>query len=258
MSYFSKKTYEGKTLDEAIEKAEKDLGIPKDKFIYDILRESNGILGFGQKVVIEVSPRPADIDEDVVRSDSGKTKGETLSKTLSNSSNGNIPKKLAEFFEGVLERLNEKGKIEITEEERKIVVRAALDEGSIFLNKKGHTIDSIKHLLNLVAIREGSMGKRISIFIAEKPSDSNIDLVEMAKEVKEKVERHHKTIIIGGMDSKARKVFHSAIGREPNITTYSNGEGHQRKLYVEKRVRKVRQLKKQGTRKNLKGGKRYE
>ncbi|MCX7943832.1 MAG: Jag N-terminal domain-containing protein [Deltaproteobacteria bacterium] len=239
MSHFSKKTFEGKTLEEAIEKAERELGLPKDRFIYDILRESNGILGFGQKVVIEVSPRPVDLEEDI-------SKEVTLKKKEINGppSNGNVPQRLTEFFKGILDRLNESGKIEITEEEKKIVVRAALNEGSIFLNKKGHTIDSIKYLLNLVAIREGSGGKRISIFIAEKPSDTNIDLVEMAKEVKEKVERHHKTIVVGGMDSKARKVFHSVIGKDPNVTTYSDGEGVQRKLYIERKTRKpIRQRK---------------
>ncbi len=255
MNNFSKKTFEGKTLEEAIEKAEKELRLPKDRFIYDIVRESNGILGFGQKVVIEVSMRPADIeDEEQAVSDYVDTKTQARPP-----SNGNVRKRLTEFFEGLLERLNETGKIEITEEERKIIVRAALDEGSIFLNKKGHTIDSIKYLLNLIAIREGSSGKRISIFIAEKPSDSNVDLVEMAREIKEKVEKHHRTIVVGGMDSKARKVFHSAIGRDPDITTYSDGEGVQRKLYIEKRGKKTSQYnKKPYIRRNNRGGKRYE
>jgi spoIIIJ-associated protein len=165
---------------------------------------------------------------------------------------------LTQFFEGLLERLNESGKVEITEEEKKIIVRAALNSGSIFLNKKGHTIDSIKYLLNLIAIREGSGGKRISIFIAEKPSDSDIDLIEMAKEIKEKVEKHHRTISIGGMDSKTRKVFHSAIGRDPNVTTYSEGEGVMRKLYVEKRGRTKERFKRQyNIRSNNRGGKRH-
>lgn len=228
---FSKKTFEGKTIEEAIEKAEKELGLPRDKLVYDIVRESSGILGFGQRVVIEVSPRPADIEEE-----ESQSQKETALKA---PTNGNLADKLTRFFEGLLNRLNENGKVEITEEEKKIIVRAALNEGSIFLNKKGHTIDSLKHLLNLVAIREGSQGKRISIFIAEKPSDKDIDLVEMAKEIKEKVEKHHRTLIIGGMDPKARKVFHSAIGREPGITTYSDGEGPQRRLYVEKRSKRT-------------------
>ncbi len=252
MNHFGKKTFEGKTLEEAIERAEKELGISKDRFIYDILRESNGILGFGQKVVIEVGPRPADIDgdEEVVQ--------EVPRERTEVKHNGNIQKALTEFFEGLLERLNESGKVEITEEDQKIIVRAALNEGSIFLSKKGHTIDSIKHLLNLIAIREGSSGKRISIFIAEKPSDSNLDLVEMAKEIKEKVEKHHRTIIIGGMDSKSRKVFHSVIGKEPDIKTFSDGEGAQRKLYVERRRRNVDQNRRQYVKRNNRGGKRYE
>lgn len=252
MSNFSKRQFEGKTIQEAIEKAEKELGLSKEKFIYDIVRESNGVFGIGQKVVIEVSPRPMDVEEE-----ENEIKSETL-KSSPAPSNGKAQKRLTEFFEGLLERLNESGKIEITEEERKIIVRAALDEGSIFLNKKGHTIDSIKYLLNLIAIREGAGGKRISIFIAEKPSDSNLDLVEMAKEIKEKVEKHHRTISIGGMDSKTRKVFHSAIGRDPNITTYSEGEGVTRKLYVEKRGRTNDRFKRQYVKRNSRGGKRHE
>ncbi len=252
MNRFARKIFEGKTIEEAIEKAEKELGIPKDKFIYDIVRESNGILGFGQKIVIEVSPRPVD-EEEVSRESEGSTP-----KVSTPPSNGNIAKKLKEFFEGLLERLNESGKVEISEEERKIIVRAALNEGSIFLNRKGHTIDSIKYLLNLVAIREGSGNKRISIFIAEKPSDDNLDLVEMAREIKEKVEQSHRTISIGGMDSKSRKVFHSAIGREKDIVTYSEGEGVQRKLYVSKSSRPRNNNRRQYLRKNYRGGKRDE
>ncbi|MGC8926398.1 MAG: Jag N-terminal domain-containing protein [Myxococcota bacterium] len=250
MSNFSKRQFEGKTLEEAIERAEKELGLSKDKFIYDILRESGGVFGFGQKVVIEVSPRPADVNEEEIER-GGEVKGNS-------PSNGNVQKKMLEFFEGLLERLNESGKIEITEEDRKIIVRAALDEGSIFLNRKGHTIDSIKHLLSLIAIREGAIGKRVSIFIAEKPSDSNLDLVEMAKEIKEKVEQHHRTIALGGMDSKTRKVFHSALGRDPNITTYSEGEGANRKLYVEKRGRINSHHNRQYIKRNNRGGKRHE
>jgi len=252
VNHFSKKVFEGKTIEDAIEKAEKELGITKDKFIYDIVRESGGFLGLGQKIVIEVSPRPADIDEEtpvVQKAEPPKAKA---------PSNGNASKKLMEFFEGLLNHLGESGKIEITEEERKFIVRAALDEGSIFLNRKGHTIDSIKYLLNLVAIREGAGNKRISIFIAEKPSDSNLDLVEMAKEIKEKVEKSHRTIAVGGMDSKSRKVFHSAIGRDRGISTHSEGEGLQRKLYVEKNTRPHNNNKRQYVRRGNRGGKRYE
>lgn len=251
MNHFSKKVFEGKTIEEAIEKAERELGIPKDKFIYDIVREKGGILGFGQKVVIEVHPRPADVEED------DPAQNETVQKVVA-SSNGNVTKRLTEFFEGVLERLGESGKIEVTEEEKKYVVRAAISEGSIFLNRKGHTIDSIKYLLNLVAIREGGGNKRISIFIAEKPADSDLDLVEMAKEVKEKVEKSHRSIAIGGMDSKARKVFHSAIGHERGISTHSEGSGVQRKLYVEKGVRGRRNYRTQSVKRVSRGGKRYE
>lgn len=249
MSYFAKRSFEGKTIEEAIERAEKELGISKDKFIYDIVRKSSGFMGLGQRIIIEVSPRPVDVEEE-------EEKKETQQEVLDAPSNGDVTGRLKEFFEGLLTRLNESGRIEISEDDRKIIVKAALEEGSIFLNRRGHTIDSIKYLLNLVAIREGSGHKRISIFIAEKPSDDNIDLVEMAREIKDKVERSHRTISIGGMDSRSRKVFHSVIGRGRGVVTYSEGNGMQRKLYVSRSGRTHNNYKKQHTKKNYRGGKR--
>lgn len=250
MSYFAKRSFEGKTIEEAIERAEKELGISKDKFIYDIVRKSSGFMGLGQRIVIEVSPRPVDVEEE----EEGKK--ETLQEVSGAPSNGNVPGRLKEFFEGLLTRLNESGRIEVSEDERKIIVRAALEEGSIFLNRRGHTIDSIKYLLNLIAIREGGRNKRISIFIAGEPSDGNVDLVEMAREIKDKVERSHRTISIGGMDSRSRKVFHSVIGRGRDVVTHSEGNGIERKLYVSRSGRTHSHYKKQHTKKNYRGGKR--
>ncbi len=115
-----------KTVEQAIEEAERQLGIGRDQFEVEVVRESkSGVLGVrGKEAVIRVNPL-APAEEDVVRV-------------------------ATEVLDTLLRLMGITARVEVLSDEIPIALNIEGDDLGILIGRRGQTLASLGHIAKLV------------------------------------------------------------------------------------------------------------
>lgn len=197
--------YTGKTLEAALAAAEKELGIKKDEFTYEILEyPSKGFLGIGAKpskikVFYEESPE----------------------KMIENYING--------LF--ALCGINDY-KMTISTEGEYINVQVDGEEASLFVTKQFDTVEAMQMLISLSLNKETDKHYKVSLNINDYKEKTKIRLEALAMKIAGQVEKSHRKVTLNAMSSYQRRIIHSKLQEVENITTFSVGEEPNRKVVI--------------------------
>ena len=194
------KEFTGKTVDDAITNATVSLGITSSEIKYEVVEEgSSGFLGIGSKdAVIKVV---ISADED--------------------------PKQVAkEFLDGVFEAMQLEVNIsmEFNEEDDTLLIDLAGPEMGVLIGKRGQTLDSLQYLTNLAVNRSSEKYTRVKIDTEDYRRRRKETLENLAKNMASKVKRTKKSVTLEAMNPYERRIIHSALQNDNNVTTHSEGE----------------------------------
>jgi len=194
------KEFTGKTVDDALTNATVSLGLTSDQVKYEVIEEgSNGFLGIGSKdAVIKVL---ISADED--------------------------PKKVAEeFLKGVFEamQLEVNISIEFNDEDKTLSIDLAGPEMGVLIGKRGQTLDSLQYLTNLAVNRSSESYTRVKIDTEDYRRRRKETLENLARNMASKVKRTKKAVTLEAMNPYERRIIHSALQNDNNVTTHSEGE----------------------------------
>ena len=194
-----------KTVDEAIELALAELGATRSQVEIDILDEGSkglfGILGGKDARVI------------VTRKDSPEDKATAF---------------LSDLFLSMGIRVQMETKLEGDN----LYINLSGNDMGIVIGKRGDTLDSIQYLTSLVV--NNAKGSYIKVTIdTENYREKRKDALEaLAKRIAAKVERTGKRHTFEPMNPYERRIIHSTLQANENVTTYSIGEDPNRKIVV--------------------------
>ena len=194
------KEFTGKTVADALTNATVSLGITSDQVKYEVLEEgSNGFLGIGSKdAVIKV----------VISSEED-------------------PKEVAlEFLNGVFEAMQLEVNISMDYEEsdKTLSIDLAGPEMGVLIGKRGQTLDSLQYLTNLAVNRSAENYTRVKIDTEDYRRRRKETLENLAKNMASKVKRTKKAVTLEAMNPYERRIIHSALQNDNNVTTHSEGE----------------------------------
>lgn len=194
------KEFTGKTVADALTNATVSLGITSDQVKYEVLEEgSNGFLGIGSKdAVIKV----------VISSEED-------------------PKEVAlEFLNGVFEAMQLEVNISMNYEESDMTLSIDLagPEMGVLIGKRGQTLDSLQYLTNLAVNRSSENYTRVKIDTEDYRRRRKETLENLAKNMASKVKRTKKAVTLEAMNPYERRIIHSALQNDNNVTTHSEGE----------------------------------
>ncbi|SFH81453.1 spoIIIJ-associated protein [Pseudobutyrivibrio sp. OR37] len=194
------KEFTGKTVADALTNATVSLGITSDQVKYEILEEgSNGFLGIGSKdAVIKVV---ISADED--------------------------PKEVAtEFLNGVFNamQLEVNLSMDYQEADKTLSIDLAGPEMGILIGKRGQTLDSLQYLTNLAVNRSSENYTRVKIDTEDYRRRRKETLENLARNMASKVKRTKKAVTLEAMNPYERRIIHSALQNDNNVTTHSEGE----------------------------------
>ncbi len=194
------KEFTGKTVADALTNATVSLGITSDQVKYEVLEEgSNGFLGIGSKdAVIKV----------VISSEED-------------------PKEVAlEFLNGVFEAMQLEVKISMDydESDKTLSIDLAGPEMGVLIGKRGQTLDSLQYLTNLAVNRSSENYTRVKIDTEDYRRRRKETLENLAKNMASKVKRTKKAVTLEAMNPYERRIIHSALQNDNNVTTHSEGE----------------------------------
>ena len=211
MSVYS---FEAKTLDDAIIKAEKELNTSREDLKIDVVEtKGKGLLGlsWGKKVTISVETKAK-----------GTADSADMAKTASDSINTLIKMSGLE------------GDIELSETFDEIIINVRLDEKdeSLFIGRRGKNLEAYQYIVNkVVDSTTSARGKRIVIDCAEYRSRRRSKLEAMASKAAHTVKAEKKTYSFPPMPASERRIIHMTI-KEEGLKTESRGSGDEKRVIV--------------------------
>ena len=187
----------GKTVDEAVEEALKELKISREDAEIEVIEEgSRGFLGmFGAKeAVVKVKK---------------KFDPEKTAKTF-----------LKEMFISMGLIVN----IDTTLKEKQLEIKISGDDMGIIIGKRGQTLDSLQYLVSLVVNKSSSDYIRVKLDTENYRERRKETLETLAKNIAYKVKRTKRSVSLEPMNPYERRIIHAALQNDKYVVTRSDGE----------------------------------
>ena len=204
--------FEGKTTEEAMEEASRQLNLPAEELNFDILEPgSAGIFGLvgGKKAKIRVTvegPEPAD-----------EERGLEIAK---------------ETLENILIRIPVEATVEAHQMDGKLILNIEGDRSGLLIGRKGKTLDALQFIVNKIVNK--ALEKRVNIVVdsenyRERRKES---LVQLAHKMGDKAKRIRKPVATNPLNPHDRRIVHLALKEDEGLDTRSRGEGLLKKVVI--------------------------
>ncbi len=194
------KSYTGKTVEEALEQASKDLGIAVDELIYSVSDKKKGI--FNKKLIVDVY----DLSD--------------------------IIKYAEDYILGVIDSLG----IESTVNSRldDDIIRITIDSthNPILIGKNGKTLQALNELVKLATSNHFKKRFRILLDINGYKDNKYDRLTRVARKAAREVQKTKATHTFDPMPADERRAIHNACSGMSHVRTESIGEGTHRQVQI--------------------------
>ncbi len=195
----------GRTVEEALELALIEMDLSEEDVEYEVLEEdSKGFLGlFGSK---EAKIRVTEKE--------------------------NVHKVAKAFLEETLEKMNIYAKVDVELTEDGIFATVSGDNMSVVIGRRGKTLDALQYLTNLVINRDRENYIHLVLDSEDYRAKRKESLEELAYRMADKAKRQRRDIILNPMNSYERRIVHSALQKDEEVSTRSEGRDPYRKVII--------------------------
>jgi len=196
------------TVEQAIEKAEAQLGLNRDQFTVEIIREGkSGILGVGgREAVIRVTPVTLP-EKDAV-------------------------KRVTEILDTLLGLLGVPSKVEVLSDELPLALDIKGDDLGILIGRRGQTLASLEYVTKLVVVGRLKTWLPLTVDVEGYKKRRRDSLQRLALYLAEQVKSRRRAITMEPMPAGERRIVHLTLADDPDVTTQSMGEGESRKVVI--------------------------
>ena len=196
----------GRTVDEALETALKELKVDKDKVTVEVIDE--GSRGFFNLI----GAKPARIKVTIKR---------------------NAAEDAKEFLHDVLEAMGINAELEIKEEKGSLYINISGDKMGLVIGYRGETLDSLQYLTSLVVNKNHEDEyMRVSLDTEHYRQKREETLIRVAQKTAYKVKKSGRPYKLEPMNPYERRIIHSALQDYNDINTYSEGQEPFRRVVV--------------------------
>lgn len=196
----------GKTVDEAVKAALKELGVGQDEVDIEVLEEAaKGLFGLIGTKEARVVVRLREDRRQVAR----------------------------RLIKDVLAAMSLEVTIGTDEREGATVFNLEGPDLGILIGRRGQTVDALQYLVNLAANRIGEGEKaRIIIDVEGYRRRREETLQRLAERLAERVRRSGQSVVLEPMSAQERRVIHLALQDNQYVGTQSEGEEPQRHVVI--------------------------
>lgn len=231
-----------KSVDEAVAEALGKLGIAKDDAEIEVIQEpSKGFLGLGAKeAVVKVSARRAAAAETAAseRTDADMPKTEIApaaqkperANTLYSSES---PAENAKsFLANIFAAMGLDVKIDAVTEDDMVKVELEGENMGIVIGKRGDTLDSLQYLTSLVVNQNSEDYIKVSIDTENYRAKRAETLIALSNKLAARVAKTGRKFPLEEMNPYERRIIHSNLQDNEEVTTYSVGQEPHRKVVI--------------------------
>ena len=231
-----------KTLDKCLKQAAEKLQVSIDEVDHRIISQTKGgFLSFiGKRVDIVASVKKAQGKKPPGRSAGRSDKGGRRQSTRSESPD--LPQEemdalvedLRAFCEDICGRmLDEEVTVHAVLEEKRLILDIQSESVTTLIAKHSKLPEALEHILRKKPRHlKRELPFRVFVDVGGVRRDRETELVDLAKDLSEKVHENKRPIVLNYKSPYDRKIIHMALDRDERVYTKSIGTGHNRKLMI--------------------------
>jgi spoIIIJ-associated protein len=221
--------FEGKTTEEAIQNAARELNLPVEELSVDVIEPgSAGIFGLvgGRKAKIKVTLKtPSELEEE--GEEEKQEPGERREEPQENDVN--FAKRT---LEEILALIPVEATVAASRGEGRITLKVQGDRSGLLIGRKGNTLDALQFLVNKIVRK--ALDKKIDVVIdsenyRRRREDS---LTQLALKMGDKAKRIKKPVTTNPMNPHDRRLIHLALKDDEHLETRSRGEGLLKRVVI--------------------------
>lgn len=195
----------GKTVDEAVDLALKELDVSIDDVSVEILEEpSKGILGL---IMVKQARVRITVKEE-------------------------LPSRAVSLLKEIFRTMDLDVKINAEENEKTIMIDLEGPDLGLLIGRRGETLDALQYLVNLSVNKNQEIRKKIIIDIEGYRDRREKTLQKLAEKLAEKARQRGRNVVLEPMSAQERRIIHTALQGRDDIYTFSEGEDPYRKIII--------------------------
>ncbi|MCL6612508.1 MAG: protein jag [Peptococcaceae bacterium] len=195
----------GRTVEEAVELALSDLGVSREEAEVEVIDQpSKGLLGI-------LGTKPA-----------------RVRVTVKNST----ARRAREFIGSILKTMNLNASMVVTENDQSVTINLKGDKLGILIGRRGETLDALQYLMNLSVNKHQETRKKLILDIEGYRQRREETLKKLAQKLADKARQRGRSVVLEPMNSLERRIIHTALQGNDDITTFSEGEEPYRKIII--------------------------
>lgn len=236
----------GRTTEEAIQIAAKELGVGTDAVEYEIVEEgAKGFLGLGQSPslikawVVEGyegpkhKPQPAPIVEEEVEEQPEVPGQPRPVPAASGSEEETFKAALVKMLEDILDAMDIAGTVSVRSGEGdEIIAELEGKDAAILIGRQGQTLDALQYLVSIAANRAQNTRYRVVLDAEGYRKRYEDVLIKKAQEYADAVKAEGQECELEPQSARDRRIVHMALADDPDVYTYSEGEGDNRHVVI--------------------------
>lgn len=205
--------FEGKTTEDAIENASRELNLPVEELSIDIIEPgSAGIFGL-------VGSKRAKIRV-------------TLKSPIKKTDDDNGLKIAKETLENILSLIPVNTTVSAEQTDGKIALTIEGDKSGLLIGRKGKTLDALQYIVNKVVNKTLEKRTRVVVDSENYRQRRKESLTLLALKMGDKAKRIRKPITTNPMNPHDRRIVHLALKEDEMLDTKSRGEGLLKKIII--------------------------
>ncbi len=224
--------FEGKTKEEALANACKELGLSEEEMETEVLSYgSTGIFGLVgvKKAKIRVAV-PESVAPATAPAAPEKTETETETETAPASTD--IVQTAKEVVEEIVSYIADDTSVTATATADEITLEVHGGNAALLIGKHGKTLDALQYLVQRMVQKQGGTRIRVTVDVEGYRSRRKDSLSRLALRLSEKVKQSGKPATIKPMNAYDRRIVHLALKTETKVRTQSKGTGTFRKVVI--------------------------
>lgn len=152
---------------------------------------------------------------------------------LEKNNNNQFRDELKHFLIFMFEKLGENPDITMLSDAAGLLVEINLDDPAPYIGKNGEGLSGIQHLVKSYMSRKVNPMPQFMIDIGDYKRKQISILKNIAINESIKVRRTGKSIELSPMSPFARRIIHLTVKEQPQVSSYSIGEGEQRRVVID-------------------------
>jgi spoIIIJ-associated protein len=229
----------GRTVDEAVERAAKALGVRRDDLTIEVLDDgSRGVFGIGARdarvrVTVTEGTRKVDRSARESRTTRGTAATTRVSPDRSAAGSERSAADVArEASERLLALMGFEATVEVQDSEGTLKLDVKGENLAGLIGKHGQTLAALEMLIGQMIGREISSAPHVEMDVEGYRERRRQALEALARRAAARVLREKREIALDPMTPRERRIVHTTLQGHPGVATVSRGEGEVRRVVV--------------------------